>query len=181
MKRIVVTSQNPVKQDAVINGFQRTFPDEVFTVERVTVSSGVSDQPMSDQDTRLGAINRARLGIHAVPDADFSVGVEGGCDWIDDQMVAFAWVVIRSQSQQGSARTAMFQLPPAVQSLIESGMELGDADDRVFGRENSKQKSGAVGLLTGDVVTRTSLYEQAVILALIPFKNGGLYGEESFE
>ncbi len=53
------------------------------------------------------------------------------------------------------------------------GLNLGDADDQVFRRTNSKQGSGAVGLLTDDVVTRTTLYEQAVILALIPFKNPG--------
>ena len=179
MKKIVVTSLNPVKQEAVKNGFLRTFPGNVLTVECVSVSSGVSDQPMSDRDTRLGAVNRVRQGKKAMPNADFWVGVEGGCDWIDGQMVAFAWVVVHSQCRQGSARTALFQLPPLVQSLIEKGMELGDADDQVFGQKNSKQKSGAVGLLTGDVVTRTSLYEQAVILALVPFRNLELYRDES--
>jgi non-canonical (house-cleaning) NTP pyrophosphatase len=54
-------------------------------------------------------------------------------------------------------------------------MELGDADDLVFGRQNSKQKSGAVGLLTHNRVTRRTLYEQAVVLALIPFINPDLY------
>jgi len=181
MKTIVVTSQNPVKEEAVMHGFRRIFPEEAFTVACVSVSSGVSDQPMSDQDTRLGALNRTRQGKQALPGADFWVGVEGGCDWIEGQMVAFAWVVICSQSRQGSARTALFQLPPAVQSLIETGLELGDADDQVFGRQNSKQKSGAVGLLTGDVVTRTNLYEQAVILALIPFRNHELYRDESLD
>ena len=54
-------------------------------------------------------------------------------------------------------------------------MELGEADDIVFGQSNSKQKSGAVGLLTGDIIDRKSLYEEAVVLALIPFKNEELY------
>jgi non-canonical (house-cleaning) NTP pyrophosphatase len=90
-------------------------------------------------------------------------------------MVAFAWIVVMSGGQQGSARTAQFRLPKEVQRLVAGGMELGDADDRVFGRTNSKQKSGAVGLLTQNVVTRTTLYEGAVVLALIPFKNPDLY------
>jgi non-canonical (house-cleaning) NTP pyrophosphatase len=54
-------------------------------------------------------------------------------------------------------------------------MELGDADDEIFGASNSKQQNGAVGLLTENAVTRTTLYEQAVIMALIPFKNPELY------
>jgi non-canonical (house-cleaning) NTP pyrophosphatase len=101
--------------------------------------------------------------------------VEGGCDYLDGELVAFAWIVVLSDDQRGSARTALFRLPGEVQKLVESGLELGDADDRIFGRENSKEKSGAVGILTGDVVTRRTLYEQAVILALIPFKNPTLY------
>ncbi len=86
-------------------------------------------------------------------------------------MVAFAWVVVLSETVQGQARSALFQLPLEVQALVENGLELGDADDKVFGELNSKRKSGAVGLLTDDVITRTDLYEQPVILALIPFKN----------
>jgi non-canonical (house-cleaning) NTP pyrophosphatase len=52
---------------------------------------------------------------------------------------------------------------------------LGEADDLVFGRSNSKQANGAVGLLTDDAVTRTTYYVPAVIFALIPFKNAELY------
>ncbi|HQA29691.1 MAG TPA: inosine/xanthosine triphosphatase, partial [Brevefilum fermentans] len=92
-----------------------------------------------------------------------------------DEMISFAWVVVLSGERVGSSRTAHFKLPAEVKNLVEAGMELGDADDVVFGIENSKQKSGAVGLLTGDVVTRKTLYEQAVILALIPFKQPELY------
>ncbi|MEA2092675.1 MAG: DUF84 family protein, partial [Patescibacteria group bacterium] len=53
--------------------------------------------------------------------------------------------------------------------LIKEGKELGEADDIVFQRNNSKQENGAVGILTGDVVDRTKCYTEAVILALIPF------------
>lgn len=175
MKKVVVSSLNPIKAKAVKKGFLRSFPDESFEIQKASVDSGVSDQPMTYLTTLRGANNRAENGRKLFPAADFWVGVEGGCDYLDDQMVAYAWVVIHGKDQQGLARTALFRLPMQVQRLVESGMELGLADDQVFGEENSKQNSGAVGLLTGDVVTRTTLYEQAVILALIPFKNPNLY------
>jgi len=54
-------------------------------------------------------------------------------------------------------------------------MELGDADDLVFRKENSKQQNGAVGLLTNDAITRQSLYQPAVQMAFIPFLNPELY------
>ncbi len=175
MERIIVASQNPVKIDAVARAFQRMFPKRLFMVEGVSVDSGVPDQPLTDKICWQGAVNRSENARMRHPSADFWVGVEGGVDGWQGRMIAFAWIVILSLEGQGSARTANFQLPQKIQSLVESGLELGDADDRVFGRENSKQASGAVGLLTGDVVTRTSLYEQAVILALIPFKESDLY------
>lgn len=62
-------------------------------------------------------------------------------------------------------------LPQEVASLVRQGVELGIADDRVFGRSNSKQSNGAVGLLTADLIDRQRYYEHAVILALVPFKN----------
>jgi len=175
MKRIVIASHNPVKLEAVLKGFSRLFPDEEFKVQPISVDSGVSDQPMTDQAARKGAITRAKNARNAIPEGSYWVGVEGGCDYLEGELVAFAWIVVLGNGMHGSARTALFRLPKDVQVLVESGLELGDADDRVFGRKNSKQKSGAVGLLTSDVVTRTSLYEQAVILALVPFKNPDLY------
>jgi len=173
VKKIIVASHNPVKAEAILNGFQRMFPEEEFTIQTVSVSSGVS--PMTDREARIGAQKRAQNARRMYPDGDLWVGVEGGCDYLDREIVSFAWIVILSVENKGSARTALFRLPGEVQRLVESGLELGDADDRIFGRENSKQKSGAVGILTGDVVTRTALYEQAVILALIPFKNPSLF------
>lgn len=175
MKKIVVASLNPVKAEAVLNGFQRLFPEERFQIEAISVQSGVSDQPMSDHAAREGALNRAQNAREAVPSGAYWVGVEGGCDYLEGELVAFAWIVVQADEMQGRARTAIFRLPTDVQALVETGMELGDADDRVFGKKNSKQNSGAVGLLTQDVETRKSLYEQAVVLALIPFKNPTLY------
>ena len=74
----------------------------------------------------------------------------------------------------GKARTGAFMLPHEVARLVRSGVELGIADDRVFGRSNSKQANGAVGLLTADLIDRQRYYEHAVVLALIPFKNTSL-------
>ena len=48
---------------------------------------------------------------------------------------------------------------------------LGDVMDEVFGTDNIKQKGGAIGLLTHNQLSRSSVYYQALILALIPFVN----------
>jgi non-canonical (house-cleaning) NTP pyrophosphatase len=90
-------------------------------------------------------------------------------------MAAFAWVVIKSSNQEGKARTGTFFLPNEVAKWVRAGKELGEADDLVFNKHNSKQANGAVGLLTDNVTDRTRFYEEAIILALIPFKNPELY------
>ncbi|MCK3685899.1 inosine/xanthosine triphosphatase [Maribellus sp. YY47] len=171
--KIIVASKNPVKINATLEGFGDFF-DEV-SVEGVSVESGVSDQPMSDEETLAGARNRVANAQKLFPGADFWIGVEGGLQREAEGLVAFAWIVITDGSQKGESRTTSFMLPPKVALLVESGYELGTANDMVFKQHNSKQKSGAVGLLTGDKIDRTQLYRQAVQLALIPFLNKELY------
>src|SRR3954453_20229288 len=173
--RLIVASKNPVKLAAVTGGFAKMFPDVNFKIDGVSVESGVGHQPMNDDQTLGGARTRAE-NAGKIVEADYCFGIEGGVQERDGEMEAFAWVVVISRDGRiGEARTATFQLPRRIAELVRAGVELGEADDRVFGRSNSKQSNGAVGLLTRDAVDRTKYYEQAVVLALIPFANVELY------
>jgi inosine/xanthosine triphosphatase len=172
--KIIAASKNPVKINAALGGFQAMFPGESFTAEGVSVPSGVAVQPMTDAETLIGAANRVEAAHALMPDADYWIGIEGGCAPDGDALTAFAWVVVTDGTRTGKARSAAFYLPEETARLVRAGIELGHADEQVFGQVNSKQRSGSVGLLTDDVVDRTLLYMQAVILALIPFKNPGL-------
>ncbi len=175
MTILVVASTNPVKVQAALNGFRRLFPAVAVEVITVSVPSGVAHQPRSDEETLRGALNRSSNAMTVQPRAEYWIGIEGGIQPIGDELAAFAWIVVRSRRTIGRARTGTFFLPPAVTELIRQGKELGEADDMVFSRSNSKQDNGAVGLLTDNVIDRVQLYEQAMILALIPFKNKALY------
>ena len=75
----------------------------------------------------------------------------------------------------GLAKTATFLLPSSLATLIEQGMELGHADDKVFGRVNSKQGSGTVGILTDGLIDRAAYYEHALTLALVPWIRPDVY------
>lgn len=178
MRTVIVGSTNPVKLTAVKTGFGAMFPQECFNFRGIDVPSGVSDQPQNDAETLQGAKQRAANAQEQVPEADFWVGIEGGVDGLpgnSETLLAFAWVVLLSAEQSGCARTGAFGLPAGVVKLVRGGIELGEADDRVFGTQGSKQHNGAVGLLTHDVLTRDGFYAQAVQLALIPFINPQLY------
>lgn len=157
-------------------GFERMFPDEEFVVEGAAGDSGVSDQPVSDAETCQGAYNRVVNARKAVPEADYWVGLEGGIEAQEAEMKAYAWVVVQSRSgQTGKGKTGVYFLPSKVAKLVRDGEELGTANDMVFGTSNSKHTSGAVGLLTHELIDRAGYYAEAVIFALIPFKNPTLY------
>ncbi len=174
MKKIIVASKNPVKLNATKIGFEKMLGSD-FEFVGISVPSGVPDQPMSSHETFQGAQNRATNAQTEMPEADFWVGLEGGIEKQENDMECFAWCVVLSKEKMGKARTSTFFLPQKIVELVNSGMELGAADDVVFSRDNSKQKNGAIGILTGDIVDRTTYYADAVVLALIPFKNSELY------
>jgi inosine/xanthosine triphosphatase len=178
MIKITVASKNPVKLEAVKEGFTRMF-FQIIDLMGVAVMSEVSDQPMSDAETLAGAENRVANARKEYPISNFWVGVEGGVEDTESGLLAFAWIVISDGTQTGKARTSTFILPPKVAELVNQGYELGDADDLVFGKQNSKQQNGAVGLLTNDIITRKDLYVQAVQLAMIPFLKAELYPNSS--
>ena len=176
MKKIYIGSTNPVKIACTRNGFEEVFGDiSKYEFNGFSVPSGVGDQPMTNEETLLGAVNRAKNLKYKFPGGNFFVGIEGGIQRVGDDMEAFAWVVIMNEDMIGKAQTATFQLPPKIAKLINEGVELGHADDMVFRRNNSKQGNGAIGILTNNVIDRAEYYRHAVILALIPFINRALY------
>lgn len=166
-QKVIIASLNPAKIKAVESAFQSAFPRQTFEFSGVSVPSGVADQPMSNEETRLGALNRVSNAKVEILDGDFYVGLEAG---IEDN-VTFAWMVIESDTHRGESRSASLMLPPEVLAQLEHANELGDVMDQVFGTENIKQKGGAISLLTQNQLTRSSVYHQALILALIPFTN----------
>jgi inosine/xanthosine triphosphatase len=171
--KVVIASKNPVKARATSEAFLRQFPGKEFEFIATEAESGVDDQPFSDDDTRHGAINRAHNAADRHPGADFWVGLEGGVDTFNSQLMTFAWMaVLGKDGRTGTARTVTLPLPPAVKKLVEDGMELGEANDRIFATVNSKHEGGAFGLLTDGLYTREGVYTDTLVIALVPFVNG---------
>jgi inosine/xanthosine triphosphatase len=172
---IIVGSKNPVKISCTEVAFTEAF-NQGFIVNGVNVSSMVADQPIGDEETFLGAKNRAVNSKSVFPEADYWVGIEGGVARDKLGMSAFAWIYIEDKAgRSGWSKTGSFYLPKAIADLVDSGMELGTADDQFFSKENSKQSGGSVGILTNGVLDRSTYYQQAIVLALIPFLSKKLF------
>ena len=172
MHLVAVGSMNPVKIGAARAMVERIAPHA--TVQGIAVPSGVSDQPWGDDETIRGALARARAAREAL-DADLGVGIEGGVIDAGKGIVrTCAWAaVVGRDGREGVGGSLSLELPAHVGALVRSGMELGDAMAAATGKQNVKQGVGAVGILTGGLVTRQGAYETLVAYALAPFLNAG--------
>lgn len=216
--RVAVGSSNPAKIRAVKKSIQRAIDKSarvLIDVQGFSVASQVPDQPFGDEETMLGAKNRAKAAYAAYRDANhmnphLGIGLEGGLEKIaitsrpngagtvdDETLYCMAWMAVYGKREYptvdvfaspttksyppdhapvfGLGKTASFPIPDAVASLVRDGVELGEADDKVFGRIESKKGDGLVGLLTRGLIDRSAYYEHALSLSLLPWMQPELY------
>ena len=165
MYQVIAATINPAKIRAISQAFNDVFGEGSCHIRGVEVDSGVAAQPLSDAETRTGARQRVANARLAEPEADFWVAIEAG---IEEECV-FAWMVVENAERRGESRSASFTLPQVVLTGLRAGRELGDEMARLTGVENIKHKGGAIGAFTQGLLTRSSVYHQALILALCPF------------
>ena len=175
--KIVVGSINPVKITATQAAFERYFTQ--VHVEGLAVEPGVPSQPIGTE-TFVGAENRATMlgseNERRGMGADYVVGIEGGILSLHNVWFSFGAVCIMDQQgHSGMGTSPLFPLPKKVVKEINKGKELGHIIDTLSDSSNSKQKGGAIGFLSHNQISRHDIYEQAVIMALLPFLNPQLY------
>lgn len=167
MYQVVSATTNPAKIRAIQQAFAEIFGEGSCHIDAIAVESGVPEQPHGCEETRAGARNRVANARASRPDADFWVAIEAG---IDDGST-FSWVVIESRQQRGEARSATLPLPAAILERVRRGEALGPVMSHYTGIDEIGRKEGAIGVFTAGKLTRSSVYHQAVILALSPFHN----------
>lgn len=158
-------SSNPVKVGAVIESFKQYYPESEVVSKKV--SSGIAEQPLSEEETVRGATNRA---LSALEYGDFGVGIEGGVTEIGDVLFECAWcVVVDKNGRKGIGGGLYFELPKKIADKIKAGGELGPIMNELTGEDNVKEKSGAIGIFTKGKLDRKTAYVQLVTSALIKF------------
>jgi inosine/xanthosine triphosphatase len=186
---VFVGSTNPVKINATRKALSSPF--KKIKVIGLSVSSGVSDQPMSDEETKQGAINRAtnayQQGIKSLKneykEIDSSqtylgIGLEGGvtfeCSQGEKQMWETVWVALIDQDKNlFLANGGRFLIPKFLADEIIDGAEMGPALSRYFDGRSVKTQEGLVGVMTNKYVDRTQMYTAIVRLAI-----GQWYGRD---
>jgi inosine/xanthosine triphosphatase len=169
----VVGSTNPAKVEAVHRALARLAPG--CTVEGRTVSGPVGPQPIGDEETRSGAMARARSAL-AASGADVAFGLEGGVIFEGEVPWLVSWVAaVDRDGRTGEACGLRMRLPDIATARLRAGVELGDIIDELFSVQASKQHAGAVGLLTEAFVSRTDAFADLVAMACAPLLRPDLY------
>ncbi len=173
---VAIGSTNPVKIAATSAAFRAVWPHESWLFEPVATPSGVADQPMSNGESIRGARNRASRALAAADDAAYGVGIESGLTEIEGMWFSTGWIAIFDRSgREGLSSSMIRPVPLPSMALVQTGHELGDANDVVFGKTNSKQDTGLIGLLTNNILTREGVFRDAIISALARFLHPHLF------
>jgi inosine/xanthosine triphosphatase len=166
-RQAAIGSTNPAKVAAVREALASLAPSCV--VLPLDVPSGVPQQPFGDTATRGGALERARRALSA-SGADIGFGLEGGVEIEGTRLWLLSWVAaIDPAGQEGYASGLRMLLPPSLAAGLRAGEELGALVDGLFGVNDSKTASGAIGLLTDGVVSRTDAFADLVAMSLAPW------------
>ena len=168
MLRIAIGSTNPVKMGAVRQIVAQRWPTaELIPLD---VPSGVSPMPFGAEECLAGARQRA-LAAQQASGATLGLGLEGGVEESAVGLLLGGWVVaVHQDGRQSAAQTARLPLPPAIAAHLRAGAELGPLMDELVGIANTKQKGGAVEILTHGLVNRQDVFATAVAFALAVFE-----------
>jgi len=166
---IFVGSTNPVKLNAVTHAAIENWPD--VSVQGFEVESGVSNQPLSDEETRKGAENRAKavlIELQTTNHETIGIGLEGGVfEHENGELWNTVWACVVDQSgHKVCANSERFKLPDSLSSMIRSGKEMGPAMDELIGSTNIKHHQGMIGVITNRFIDRTEMYASIAKLAL---------------
>ncbi len=165
--KVVVGSTNPVKINATKRAFSLLGTHEVIGMK---VPSNVPDQPIGEE-TWKGAMERAKQAFQF---GDIGVGIEGGIQKLYERWYAFG-VVALYDGDFYIGTSGWFELPPWIVNRLLEGTELGTIMGELSQDPNIKQKGGAIGLLTKNLLDRESLYYHGILNAFAHYLSKDLW------
>ncbi|NDD58384.1 MAG: DUF84 family protein [Chlamydiae bacterium] len=156
--KILVGSKNLVKIQAVME----VFHGEDDFVGGEDVPSGVRAQPLSQAETRLGAIQRAKAVFNQYQ-PDLAIGLEGGVFFDHDQLYLCNWgALIDPSGQIFEVAGMVLKLPMEIKKPLWSGLELNEVMFKLFGANELRCKEGAIGYFTRGSLNRKEVFSSMV-------------------
>lgn len=164
MMQIIIGTTNKAKTKAVETICRPYYPDASFVNKEV--DSFVSAQPLSNEETRQGAINRAKQLI-GQEDTLFGIGLEGGVQEIDGALYMCNWgALVTNSGEVFTAMGAGIPLPNEIAEKLRAGAELGPVMDVYTNRKGIRHAEGAIGVFTDGLITRSMMFEHIMSLLI---------------
>ena len=175
---ILVASKNPVKIRATREAFLSFYESVIISSMKIADIDPKGDhlkaQPVGEDQTYEASRWRVKSARSHHSRFNFYVGIEGGVVLTPrNKPRIIVYSSVGNDSFIETVRGCEIPLPQEFYKRLLSSphLELGDLMNEISGISNIKQKEGAVGFLTQNVVTRYDILKQSVIMALIPFLN----------
>ena len=173
--RINVGTKNPTKISAVeeiIKDYHMFAGAEVYGLK---VSSGVSKQPISLEETAKGAVNRA---INSFKNCNYSFGIESGLTPLSYALTGYVNIsvcaIYDGKNKPFIGASSGYEYPPKViREIIENNLEVDEAMFKCGFTENKDigQSEGAISILTNGRIDRKNYMQGAIRNALIKLEN----------
>lgn len=161
------------------------FFNHEIKIKGFKVSSNVSDQPKSSIESIKGAKNRALNALtvdikdeSTQTSVDYTIGLEGGMEKIDDIYFQSGWMVVYNckTKQFGIGTSARVEMSnKIVKALLNDGKELSDVVDNISGKNNIGTKEGYFGIVTNNALTRAEAYSHGIVMAFAKFVSDTKY------
>ncbi|THE14798.1 DUF84 family protein [Bacillus timonensis] len=165
MLQVAIGTKNPAKVEAIKNGFAGIEANFL----PISVSSGVSAQPFSDEETIRGAINRATSALEK-EGADLGIGLEGGVVESEFGLFLCNWgAIIDRTNEPIIAGGARILLPDEIAEELKNGIELGDVMEEFTKQKDIRKAEGAIGIFTNHYVNRNDMFTHVVKLLVGQF------------
>nr|WP_319003583.1 DUF84 family protein [Rossellomorea aquimaris] len=164
MLKVAIGTTNPAKVQAIKKAFQEQYGEVHF--ECLKTESHVSEQPMSDQETIEGALNRAKIVLKTTG-SDVGIGLEGGVSESLYGMFVCNWgALVDRDGTEIIGGGARISLPNEISNEIKAGKELGPLMDEYTQRTGIRKKEGAIGVFTNGLLTREEMFRHVVGLLI---------------
>jgi inosine/xanthosine triphosphatase len=160
--RAVIGSKNPAKVGAASEVCEILSA----TVEGVSVPSDVSAQPITDDETRQGAINRAKNALEKC-NSTLGIGLEGGIVDTESGMYLINWgALVDDAGTLITASGARILLPESIANSVRTGRELGVVMEEYTNVLDVRSNEGAVGIFTNGLVSRKEMFVHVMKLLI---------------
>lgn len=166
MKKIVVTSINPVKKDVTEKVVAALLPNDTFECICLPLEKD-GPEPIGKEAITAQMKDALSAARKEVADAEYYVCMEGSM--LDDGVAMNEVAYVTVEDSHGTSMTSScssFPVPTAVAAQVREGKGFAEAVDEFYKTTGTKQGGGFVNILTNGVINKKDHYFQPLTIAL---------------